>query len=233
MRTKLRSKFTLLFMTLGLLLAVPAIALADNAVSDGDGVTPITNQDMAFGNVGCNVASNKDALIAIQRTGSGTNVFKDGSTVTVSVQSVTGVGLSAQMGSPNTITLPSNWALQVNNTLSNSVSSTVTVNSSVAGPGSGTVTYAATGKNSSDATITRTDVMNVTWTTGSCDTEPPSVSSISTADANPTNTTGNLHWTVTFSENVSGVDTGDFALDSSGLGGSPAISSVTPDPQDA
>ncbi len=30
MRTKLRSKVTLLFMTLGLLLAIPAVALADD-----------------------------------------------------------------------------------------------------------------------------------------------------------------------------------------------------------
>jgi hypothetical protein len=30
MRTKLRSKVTLLFMTLGLVLAIPAIALADD-----------------------------------------------------------------------------------------------------------------------------------------------------------------------------------------------------------
>jgi len=58
-------------------------------------------------------------------------------------------------------------------------------------------------------------------------TTPPQVSSIARAGSNPTNTTGNLSWTVTFSENVSGVDTGDFALANSGLGGSPAIQSVT------
>src|SRR5215204_2908982 len=59
------------------------------------------------------------------------------------------------------------------------------------------------------------------------DTTRPQVSSIARAGSNPTNTTGNLSWTVTFSENVSGVDTGDFALGNSGLGGSPAIQSVT------
>jgi hypothetical protein len=59
------------------------------------------------------------------------------------------------------------------------------------------------------------------------DTTPPTVSSINRASSNPTNTTGNVDWTVTFSENVTGVDTGDFALVNSGLGGSPTISSVT------
>jgi hypothetical protein len=48
-----------------------------------------------------------------------------------------------------------------------------------------------------------------------------------TSTANPTNTTGNVDWTVTFSESVTGVDMGDFALANNGLGGSPAISSVT------
>jgi VCBS repeat-containing protein len=42
MRTKLRGKVTLLFLTLGLLLAVPAVALAaDVVVPDGDLVTPL------------------------------------------------------------------------------------------------------------------------------------------------------------------------------------------------
>ena len=164
MRTFLRGKFTLLFMTCAIVLAVPAIALADNAVSDGDGVTPIANQDMAFGNVACGVESEKDALIAITRNGSGTQVFKDGATVTVSVLSVSG-GVSAAMDS-STITLPSNWGSQINNTLSGNVASTVKINPSASGAGSGTVTYRATGLNTSNNTITRDDIMNVSWTAG-------------------------------------------------------------------
>jgi hypothetical protein len=44
MRTWLRSKATLLFLTLAVLLAIPAIALADIVVADGDGVvgTPLS-----------------------------------------------------------------------------------------------------------------------------------------------------------------------------------------------
>src|SRR5215208_5365672 len=230
MRTWLRGKFTLLFMMLGLLLAIPAIALADNAVADGDGVTPLTdNPTMAFGNVGCNVASTNKALIAISRNGAAgsPNVFANGSTVKVTAAATGNAALSAAMDSPDTITMPSTWSAATNNTLSDSVLSTVTVNSSTPGSGSGTVTFTATGKNADGGTVTRTDTVNVTWTTGSCDTTAPSVSSIAVADANPTNTTDPLDWTVTFSESVTGVDAADFNLVNTGLGGSPAITNVS------
>src|SRR5215208_7700672 len=227
--TKLRSKISLLFIAFAAMLALPAIALADNAVADGDGVTPLTdNPTMAFGNVGCNVASTNKALIAISRNGAAgsTNVFANGSTDTVNAAATGNAALSAAMDS-STITLPSNWSSATNNTLSDSVPSTVTVHSSAAGPGTGTVTFTATGKNAAGGTVTRTDTVNVTWTTGSCDTTAPSVSSIAVADANPTNTTDPLDWTVTFSESVTGVDAADFNLVNTGLGGSPAITNVS------
>ena len=50
------------------------------------------------------------------------------------------------------------------------------------------------------------------------DTTPPTVSSINRADASPTNGS-TLHWTVTFSESVTGVGTSDFALAGSGAFG--------------
>ena len=229
MRTFLRGKITLLFMTCAVILAVPAIALADNTVADGDGVTPLTdNPTMAFGNVGCNVASTNQALVAISRNGAatGTNTFANSAAVTVTAAATGNAALSAAMDS-STITLPSGWTGLDNNTLSASVLSTVTVNDSTAGAGMGTVTYSATGKNTAGATITRQDTVNVTWTTGSCDTTAPSVSSIAVADANPTNTTDPLDWTVTFSESVTGVDAADFNLVNTGLGGSPAITGVS------
>ena len=154
--------------------------------------------------------------------------MKDGSTATISVQSVSGTGLSASMGATTTIILPSNWAALTNNTLSANVSSTVTVNSSVVGAGPGSVTYRATGVNSNGDTITRDDPMNVTWTTGSCapvDTTPPQVNSINRGSGSPTNASS-VNWNVTFSESVSGVDSSDFSLAASGLTGA-AITSVT------
>ena len=57
----------------------------------------------------------------------------------------------------------------------------------------------------------------------------PTVISITPADATPTNA-ASVHWTVTFSTSVSGVDAGDFQLVNSGLTGSPAITSVSAGP---
>jgi hypothetical protein len=59
------------------------------------------------------------------------------------------------------------------------------------------------------------------------DSTAPTVSSINRANSNPSNATDDVEWKVTFSENVSGVDTGDFALANNGLDGSPEISGVT------
>ena len=59
------------------------------------------------------------------------------------------------------------------------------------------------------------------------DTTAPTVVSINRSGTSPTNTTGNLSWTVVFSESVTGVDAADFALANTGLGGSPAIGTVT------
>jgi hypothetical protein len=61
------------------------------------------------------------------------------------------------------------------------------------------------------------------WT---IDTAAPSVSSINRVGASPTNGSS-VQWTVTFSEGVTSVDPGDFALASGGLGGSPAITGVS------
>lgn len=60
----------------------------------------------------------------------------------------------------------------------------------------------------------------------SVDTTPPTVSSIARADASPTNA-GSVNWTVVFSEAVSGVDTGDFALARSGGLSGGTISAAT------
>src|SRR5207248_10682910 len=52
------------------------------------------------------------------------------------------------------------------------------------------------------------------------DRTAPTVQTIARADASPTNA-GAVHYTVTFSEAVSGVDATDFALTSSGPSGAP------------
>jgi hypothetical protein len=57
------------------------------------------------------------------------------------------------------------------------------------------------------------------------DHTPPSVASIALADPNPTHA-ATVHFTVTFSDSVTGVDTTDFALAATGVSGA-AISNVT------
>ena len=153
-------------------------AWADNAVSDGDGVAPVANNDAALGAVPCGSATAFPIPVAVSRNGGAgsTNVFKDGSTVTISVLSVSGAGLSATVPAANTITIPPNWSMQPNNSMSGYLTANVTVSSAVAGPGSGTVTFRASGVNSSNAAITRDDSMAVSWTTGTCvpaDSTPP------------------------------------------------------------
>ncbi len=56
--------------------------------------------------------------------------------------------------------------------------------------------------------------------------QPPSVVSINRADPDPTNA-ASVSWTVTFSASVTGVSSSNFTLVNSGLGGTPAITSVT------
>lgn len=153
------------------------VATADNAIADGDGLTPVANSALAFGSVACGVQTSDTALVAVSRNGTatGTQTFTSGATVTVSVLTVSGAGLSAAMDA-TTITLPANWASLPNNTLSAAVLSTVTLTSTVEGAGSGSITFRATGLNSSGATISRDRAMSVSWTTGSCapaDATPP------------------------------------------------------------
>src|SRR5919201_3394657 len=66
---------------------------------------------------------------------------------------------------------------------------------------------------------------NFTGEVYSIDRTPPSVSSISRADSNPTNASS-VHWTVTFSKSVTGVDATDFAVGNGGLSG-PSITGVS------
>lgn len=161
-----------------LVVAQASVALADNTTPDGDNTTPVAANPLAFGTVCINSTTNADALVAIGRNGSatGTNTFKDSAAVTVSVLSVTGTGLSATMGSPATINLPSNWTSVANNTMSDAVSSQLTLMAGPAGSFSGSVTYRATGPNTSGTTITRDAVMAVSATvsdTGACSPTPP------------------------------------------------------------
>jgi hypothetical protein len=67
---------------------------------------------------------------------------------------------------------------------------------------------------------------NFTGQVYTLDRTAPTVSSINRADSNPTNASS-VSWSVTFSEAVTGVGADDFALQNTGLGGTPAITGVS------
>jgi hypothetical protein len=82
------------------------------------------------------------------------------------------------------------------------------------------------------STITATDHSGTgktgtsnTFTVIASDSTAPYVTAINRADANPTNA-GTLHWTVSFSESVTGVDSTDFSLVPTGVTGT-SITAVT------
>jgi hypothetical protein len=169
-------------LSLALIMAMlfTSLALADNTVPDGDGMEPVVSQAMNFGTVCADSTTTQTSLVRVNRNGNaGTpQVFKDGSTVTVTVLSVSGAGLSAGMDASNTIALPSNWGTLANNSESDYVSSDVTLIAGAAGSFSGSVAYRGSGVNSSNANITRDAPMSVTATIVDCtpvDSTPPDI----------------------------------------------------------
>lgn len=78
-----------------------------------------------------------------------------------------------------------------------------------------------------DKTVCGGAANTVTWTNAIVvDNTPPTVVSILRADANPTSASS-VSWSITFSEIVTGVDSGDFALTQAGGMSGAAITSVT------
>ena len=87
------------------------------------------------------------------------------------------------------------------------------------GAATATFTANAAGAGSADAVVDN-------QATTAAITIPTGVSSINRTNLSPTNITS-VAWTVTFTNAVSGVSAANFSLANAGLGGSPAISSVT------
>jgi hypothetical protein len=204
----MKNRFSMaISLALVLALIAATFALADNLLTNGDGLTPVVDtQTLALGNVCLNSTTTKPIAHAVSRNGnySNANVFLKGSTVSVSIGTVTGNGLSATGG--GSILIPANWDTASNNTLSPDVFSSVQFVANSAGPFSGTVNYNASGTKASGGTLNLTDSLTVTATVISCDTTEPeltlpsditeeatsaagaAVSFVATAtDANPSN----------------------------------------------
>jgi hypothetical protein len=202
------------FAAVVVLLVAGRTAFADNIVADGDGLTPLNANTLAFGNVTCGAATTKSVALTVSRQGqgSGQNVYANNAVVTVAVTSVTGAGLSAAAPS-TTITLPGGWVASGNGLESAVVLSAVTLTSTTPGGGSGSVSYTASGNGSTSGTVTRSATVPVTWTTGPCVTPstttvtcPSSVTYTGAAQtpctATATGTGLNLSVPVTYTANV-------------------------------
>jgi hypothetical protein len=165
-------------------LATAALAFGDIIVADGDGVSPIAANDLAFGSVNCGQDSTqKNALVGIRRNGSygAAAVFQNGANVTVDVESTTGPVTATFAGtgaSSDSVTLPSTWQdAGTNNFAADTVTSNVKIHPTSAGASAATITYRARGTASNDTPTTDsvrtvTGTMTVTWTAGSCNTAP-------------------------------------------------------------
>lgn len=176
-------------------------AFADGIVLDGDSITNAGGGTLDLGTVACSSTTDSEVLVAAVRRGNGDKadpVFANGATVTVSVSSVTGPGLSASLGTDKTVVLPSDWTTQSTKYESPDTASAVVrlVTSTTAGSGSGSVTLTATGLASDGDTINRSESLNVAWTTAPCPTNTaPSVPGAPVASANPTQGGFSLSWT--------------------------------------
>src|SRR5947209_1035318 len=132
-------------------LSSAGVALADNALGDGDGAVPLSTNVLDFGaNVCVGSTVTKNVALGLIRSGNdtGTNTFANSASVSFSIQGMTGSGLSAAMGSPASITLPSNWTSIPNNTTSPTAAiGQVTLVASAPGTVSGNLSFRAEGPN--------------------------------------------------------------------------------------
>lgn len=205
------------------------VAFADNLVAV-DSLEAAVNS-ISLGSIACDTSANASIDLAIKRNGgiNGTNTFKDSSIVKLSVGTITGSGLGATIAAPAQLTLPTGWGQIGNNELSDTVTSTITAGSSVAGLHTGSITYSATGVNTDGDTITRSDTVGVSWTTPACDvpdTTAPIVVLTCPTDDVLLGSVAEATWAATDEEGGSGLagaSSGTIALDTSQYGEAVAV----------
>ena len=198
MKRKLSIAFTLAVV---FALMIATVALADNLVADGDNATPVGSSTLNLGTVCINSTTTGNVLLGITRQGnySTAQVFKVETIATVAVLSSSS-GLTAVMGDPATISIPTNWAAATNGTLAGTVSSTVKLTAgSTPGGFSGTVTYRASGIQAKDDSILNRDGdLTVTYTVSNTGVCAPAPSDTTSPSITPTisGTMGNNGWDV-------------------------------------
>jgi hypothetical protein len=216
MRTFLRGKITLLFLTLGLLLAIPAIALADVVVNDLDNNVDTTLEEMNLTAGGTNGTAKLYVIPSSgpafpQDTPNGCNLAGNNTDLVLNVASDnTAVAEVTSQVTIASCDLANGASISVTPKAAGTANITVSKDSSTTAPGTFTLTPASFKVN----------------VAAPPDTTAPQVASINRSTAAATNAS-NVSWLVTFSESVTGVDASDFNLAKTGLGGTPAITNVT------
>ena len=137
-------------------LVVGAVAAhADNINVDADTLTAGSQTALELGTVACGVPATRTVDVWVNKNGSGTNAFGNGSTVDVTASTAAPLEVAVPSGTVGDIAIPPDWSALAQNTDSAKVRVTVTVTSSTAGAGSGTITFAGTGVNGSGASLIR------------------------------------------------------------------------------
>lgn len=209
-----------------LLLGTGSVAYADNLQVDGDGLIPVNSgRAMRLGDIPCDQEVTAPALLAIFRAGDGQQTYADLAKVSIVGTTATS-GLSA---SPASVTLPETWVETPSheNKLSDTAQSTVSLISTTPGPGSGTITFTATGAGHYQTTVKRATELSVTWNTLECATNTaPSAPGAPVASSNPNQGGFTLTWGAAaddegdaFSYTLEGKDSddADFSVIASGL----------------
>jgi hypothetical protein len=173
------------------MLIFPLVVFADNLVVDGDGLVPVTPNALNLGSICQGQNTSGNALLAIQRVGSGTNVYANNSSVTISAGIPSDPNVTASF-TDNGIALPGNWTSVSNNVMSTdtATSQVTVVADGLPGAKSAAILYSATGINTSSATLVRSTTLTINWTVAVCDTTPPVIT------PTVTGTLGNNGWYV-------------------------------------
>jgi hypothetical protein len=202
------------------------VAFADNLVTVDTLEADVSS--ISLGSIACDTSASASVQLAVKRNGSptGTNTFAGSSIVTLSVGTITGSGVSAAIDVPSQLTLPANWGAIDNNELSDTVKSTITVQSTVEGLHTASIPYSATGLNTGGSSITREDAVSVSWTTLDCsdpvpvDTTAPIVTLVCPDQLVDRGSTAFATWVAIDEAGGSGlaVSTGSIPLDTSVYG---------------
>lgn len=212
------------------MLAGGGIAYADTLVAEDE---LIAGPNVQFGEVECGEPTSTTIDLKLRRQGNTTGgqaatVYNNNTAVAITKTAQTNV--TATDPSPATITTPSTWTTSSTNSLTGLSNSTISVDTSVAGDFTGTVSYRASGTNIQGNTHTDNVTLTVRWTVLECDSEPedttaPVVDLVCPTDPVLLGSSANASWTATDESGGSGLATaasGQIALDTSAYGAATA-----------